>query len=273
MARGPHLTSINGFSPAFVARVLDLARASPGRPPVFGIAGLQGSGKSTLARQLVAAGQAQGLAITALSLDDFYLNLRERQGLARTVHPLLATRGPPGTHDVALACATLDALRVLSAGASLAVPAFDKGSDRRLPPSRWPRVSTRPDLIVFEGWCLGVPPEAEAALAAPVNALERDEDGDGRWRQHVNASLAQYAALWCRIDRLLFLQGPGFEIVPRWRAQAEADLARRRPGAMSPGDIARFVLLFERVSRQALATLPRLADHVIRLDGERRPLD
>lgn len=269
MSRAPHLTSIKGYAPDFVARVLDLARASPGRPPVFGIAGLQGSGKSTLARQLVDAGQAQGLAVTALSLDDFYLGPRERQRLARAVHPLLATRGPPGTHDVALACTTLDALRGLADGGAITLPRFDKARDRRLPPARWPRVTQRPDVIVFEGWCLGVPPEAADALQAPVNALERDEDPDGRWRRHVNAALALYAPLWCRIDRLLFLQGPGFEVVPAWRAEAKAGPA----GALPHLDIARFVLFFERISRQALVTLPQVADHVIHLDAARQPRD
>jgi len=172
---------------------------------------------------------------------------------------------------VALACATLDALRGLEDGDELALPAFDKAGDRRLPPSRWRQVTRRPDLIVFEGWFLGVPPEAEAALAAPINALERDEDRDGRWRRHCNAALAQYAVLWRRIDRLLFLQPPGFDVVPGWRGQQEQDLAARGLRAMSAGDVARFVLFFERVSRQALATLPRGADHVVRLDAARRP--
>jgi len=273
MARAPHLTSIKGYAPDFVARVLDRARASPGAPPVFGIAGLQGSGKSTLARQLVAAGRSCGCEVVALSLDDFYRTRRERQALARDVHPLLATRGPPAAPAVALAGRTLSALCRLGDGETLALPAFDKAGDRRLPPSRWPQVTRRPDLVVFEGWFLGVPPEADAALATPINALERDEDPDGRWRRHCNEALAEYATLWCRINRLLFLQPPRFEVVPGWRGQPEQDLASRGHGAMSAAELARFVLFFERVSRQALATLPRLADHVVPLDDERRPRD
>jgi len=269
MSRAPHLTSIKGYAPDFVARVLDLARASPGRPPVFGIAGLQGSGKSTLARQLVDAGQAQGLAVTALSLDDFYLGPRERQRLARAVHPLLATRGPPGTHDVALACATLDALRGLADGGAITLPRFDKARDRRLPPARWPRVTQRPDVIVFEGWCLGVPPEASEALAAPVNALERDEDPGGPWGGHGNSAWALSGPRWGGVDGRFFLRGRGFGVVRAWRAEAEAGPAGARPHV----DIARFVLFFERISRQALATLPHVADHVIHLDAARQPRD
>src|SRR5690606_10913395 len=127
----------------------------------------------------------------------------ERKRLAHSVHPLLGTRGPPGTHDLALAVATLDALR---SGHATRLPRFDKLSDRRLPASHWPIVEDA-DFIVFEGWFLGTPAQPETALHHPVNALERDDDSDGRWRRYCNAALADACpALWQRIDRLLFLQ-------------------------------------------------------------------
>src|SRR5690606_19041052 len=151
----------------------------------------------------------------------------ERLRLGRTVHPLCATRGPPGTHDVALACDTLDAL---AAGAPARLPRFDKIADRRLPPSRWP-VARAIDLVVFEGWFLRVPPQAPRALAGPLNALERDEDPDGTWRSWVNARLGDaYPPLWERLPWLLFLQGPGFEVVRDWRWQQERALQARHPG-------------------------------------------
>lgn len=270
MALHPHLTSIKGYDGEFVARRLDEALACSGSPPVFGLAGLQGTGKSTLSAQMAALAKTRGLSVVVLSIDDFYLGRRERQTLGRRVHPLLATRGPPGTHDVALACATIDALH--SANARL--PRFDKIADRRLPPSRWPKVVRRPDLIILEGWFLKVPPENSEALRRPLNALERDEDAEGTWRRYCNDALATYAPLWQRLDHLLFLQGPGFEIVPDWRWQQEVSLQAANPGrlAMSKAEVERFVLFFERVSRQALRTLPGIADETIRIDAQRRPI-
>ncbi|HRO27508.1 MAG TPA: kinase [Luteimonas sp.] len=265
-----------GFAAGFVAGVLDDALAAGAT--VYGISGLQGTGKSTLAAQLVAAATARGLRAVAVSLDDFYLDLPARQRLARDVHPLLATRGPPGTHEVALACATLDSLRE---GRPTRLPAFDKLGDRRLPPSQWreagpvnPGSGPGQALVVFEGWCLGVPAEADEALAAPVNALERDEDADGTWRRWCNAALARdYPALWQRIDRLLFLQPPGFDIVPEWRWQQEQALQARDPSraGMTRAQLDRFVQHYERVSRQALRTLPAIADTVVTLDADRQP--
>ena len=267
MVNDAHLAPRRGFPDETVAAVLADALAGPAR--VYGICGLQGSGKSTLAVQLVEAAAARGLRAVALSLDDFYLDRPQRQQLAREVHPLLATRGPPGTHDLALACATLDALR---ARLPVPLPRFDKRTDRRLPRRRW-RQAPGVDLAFFEGWCLGVAPEAEPALADPVNALEREDDADGRWRRWCNAALARdYPALWRRIDRLLFLRPPGFEVVPEWRWQQEHALAPGDPGrGMDRAQLARFVQHYERISRQALRMLPRTADAVLPLDAQRRP--
>ena len=257
-----------GFDAGFVSATLeDTLRAGP---RVFGVSGLQGSGKSTLAAQLVAEAARRGIHCALLSIDDVYLPRAARLRLARDVHPLLATRGPPGTHEVALALEVLDALR---AGRGTALPRFDKLADDRLPHADWRRVDDV-DLVLFEGWFLGTPAETDAALATPLNALERDEDGDGRWRRWCNDALARdYPALWRRIDRLLLLLAPGFEVVPGWRWQAEQAMAAARPGmpAMDRAAFARFMQHYERVSRQALRTLPAIADRVIALDAARRP--
>lgn len=258
-----------GWPPAFVqARLAD---ALDRGLRVQAVAGLQGTGKSTLAAQLVAAARGRGVRAVALSIDDFYLGRRERLRLGRDVHPLCATRGPPGTHDVPLACEVLDAL---VARTPVKLPRFDKISDRRLPPSRWP-VARDVGLVVFEGWCLEVPAQPPAALHEPVNALERDEDPAGEWRRWVNAALAgDYRALWRRFPRLLFLQAPGFGVVPGWRWEQERTLQAAHPGrhAMDRAQVLRFVQFFERVSRHALATLPAIADDVVVLDERRTPV-
>jgi len=179
---------------------------------------------------------------------------------------------------VALACRTLDALR---AGKTVALPRFDKLADRRLPKPDWPHAgrvdpgsSPGQALVLFEGWFLGTPAEPDAALTEPLNAFERDEDADGRWRRWCNDALARaYPPLWQRIDRLLFLQGPGFDIVPDWRWQQEQSLQAAHPDrkAMTREQVERFVQFFERTSGQALRTLPRIADRTIRLDANCNP--
>lgn len=257
-----------GYPSDFVEAVLEDALYHGSR--VHGIAGLQGTGKSTLAAQMVALARENGLRAVALSIDDFYLGRRDRLRLGRTVHPLLATRGPPGSHDVALACETLDALRE---GRPTRLPRFDKISDRRLPRSRWP-MAEEVDLVVFEGWFLKTPPQPTEALREPVNQLERQEDPDGIWRAYCNAALARdYGPLWARLDRLLWLHGPGFDVVSGWRWQQEETLQSLHPTrtTMSRAQVEHFVQFFERVSRQAWKHLPAIADVTRRVDAQRRP--
>lgn len=264
-----------GYADAIVARVLDgvLASAPHSRRPwLVGVSGLQGSGKSTFARQLGAAARARGIRYEVLSLDDFYFGRRERARLARMRHPLFATRGVPGTHDVGLLRRTLAALAGAAPPRPARVPRFDKGRDTRDSPSRWRRVAQAPALIVLEGWCVGVPAQTAGQLHRPINALERDEDPDGRWRTAANAELAgDYARLWRELDRLVLLQAPSFAVVERWRDEQERGLrARAAPRALDRAALRRFLMHYERLSRHALRSLPPRADVRLLLDRDRR---
>lgn len=257
-----------------------LAQRGQGRPcPVFGINGAQGSGKSTAAaflRDQLAS--AHELRAVVLSLDDFYLPRAARLALAAQVHPLLVTRGVPGSHEVALGIDTLQRLKRLPAGESLALPAFSKAEDDRLPAASWPVVVGPVDLILFEGWCVGLPAQAASALRQPINALEASEDADGRWRRWVNEQLAtRYADWFAPLDALLFLQVPDFDCVRRWRGQQEQDTARRAGGSgaglQSGEQLERFIQHYQRLTAHALAVLPARAEVLLRLGEDHRVME
>lgn len=166
-----------------IAAIEAAAAQSPDRPLVVGICGAQGSGKSTLVARL-----AQRLdRVATLSLDDLYLTRAEREALARDVHPLLRTRGVPGTHDIDLGMAVMASL---DRGAAVRLPRFDKAIDDRSPETSWPTAAANTRVMLFEGWCVGALPQESEALAEPANALEREEDRDGTWRRYVNDMLA-----------------------------------------------------------------------------------
>lgn len=247
-------------------------QASSG-PFVVGLSGLQGSGKSTLASALAATANRHGLPSVVLSLDDYYLSLDPRRRLARDVHPLLRTRGVPGTHDLQALLDAVDGAAGIDAGHPLRIPHFDKGRDTRAPASSDTIVVCSPRLLIVEGWCVGVPTQPDAALATAVNALEADADPDGRWRRWVNRRLADYQALWRRFDALAVLQAPDWNVVRQWRGQAEQALrARGAERAMDDRALQRFIAHYERISRHALATLPAVADIVVCLDAQRHPV-
>lgn len=240
------------------------------RPYILGLSGLQGSGKSTLARVMKAQAEARGWATEVLSLDDFYYARSDREALARDVHPLLRSRGVPGTHEIELMMSVLAALPHASDKLPVSHPRFDKGRDTRFSPSRWPRITRPPKLVIVEGWALGIRPQLQAALAKPVNELERREDPDGSWRHWVNKQLRGYQPLWRKFDALIVLQAPGWEIVRSWRGEQEQDLlARHAPLAMDAPALERFLMHFERLSRHALTTLPALADTCVEYDDDR----
>jgi D-glycerate 3-kinase len=253
-------------------------RRELGRPIVAGLCGSQGSGKSTMVAFLKVLLEMRGLKVAVLSLDDLYLTLPERQRLSAEVHPLLRTRGVPGTHDTALGLRLLDAL--CNGSGEVALPRFDKAEDNRADPATWPRVTAPVDVVLFEGWCVGAVAQPDTDLAAPLNTLERDEDADGAWRRHVNERLkTDYAALFGRIDILAMLQAPGFDVVLGWRSLQEQKLAGAvaRQGAagrkvMSPAEIARFLMFYQRLTEHVLREMPARADILVPLDRDHRLL-
>lgn len=249
-------------------------RGALGRACLVGLCGPQGSGKSTGAAILKHLLEAHGLRVAIISLDDFYLPRAARLALARQVHPLLATRGPPGTHDIALA---EQVIGQLLDGDDLALPAFDKATDDRSPPSAWPLFQGPAEVVIFEGWCVGARPQPPGDLGAPVNALERDEDGGGVWRRFVNEALGRYQALFGRIDLLIQLRAPSFEHIYRWRCEQEEKLRRRAGGAgagktMSDSEIGRFIQHYERLSRHIDGEMPGRAGAIVQLGPQRELL-
>lgn len=250
------------------------ARATDRRPYLIGISGAQGTGKSTLADFLALELECRhGWHVAVLSLDDFYFTKAERAELARTVHPLLATRGPPGTHDIEMLLDCLAALDGLGAGQRLRLPRFDKAQDDRADRSAWPAVVGPVDLVILEGWCVGATAQADKELAVPVNGLERDEDPSGAWRKYVNGRLqTEYPPVFSKLEALVFLEAPGFDSIYRWRLEQERKLARQASsdasGVMGAGEIARFIELDERITRSNLDRLSESADVVLELDEE-----
>ena len=243
-------------------------------PYFIGINGCQGSGKSTftdfIAEYLTATYQ---LNVIVMSLDDFYLSSDKRQQLAQNVHPLLATRGVPSTHDIDALNQVLTQLTQHKTG--FAIPKFSKATDEPLPESQWPVVSKPADIVLLEGWCWGVKAQTQQQLAAPINELELQNDPSGKWRTHVNEQLEKlYQPLYQKMNYWIGLQAPSFDCVYKWRLEQEQKLQDRNVGLanskiMTPEEILNFTQYFQRLSVQGSQTVSKIADAIFYLDYDR----
>ena len=244
-------------------------------PFLIGINGAQGTGKSTLAKLLSALLTSSGYRAVNLSIDDFYYSKAKRQELADEIHPLLRSRGVPGTHDVDLALNLIEQLYAAGSNQQITLPRFDKSLDDCRPVAACEQIQGPIDIIILEGWFVGAKAQAGDELTQAINELEINEDSDGRWRAYVNQQLAgSYQSLFEKIHILLMLQAPGFEQVLEWRSLQEEKLrtlaVTDASGLMDRKAIKHFIQHFERLTRHCLRTLPDSADRVFRLNTEHR---
>ncbi len=240
-------------------------------PLVVGVNGAQGTGKSTLSKVLaLALGQGHQRRCAVLSIDDIYLTKAERRQLADGIHPLLATRGVPGTHDVSMGCNLINRFKNQQ---PVTLPVFDKSVDDRAPEGQWVSHLEPVDIVLFEGWCVGATAQVENDLVQPVNHLEKNEDAGACWRKYANDQLnGPYAELFAHIDRLVMLKAPGFDCVHQWRSTQEeklrlkSDSAHTNNALMDEQQIERFIMHYERITRWMLAEMPGRADCVLELN-------
>ncbi|MFC4699294.1 kinase [Glaciecola siphonariae] len=260
-----------------LARLCDLhnSHQEGARLPLFvGINGAQGSGKSTLSALLVTLfRQVHKMNAVSMSLDDFYLTKSQRTHLAKTIHPLLQTRGVPGTHDLALMQQTLHALLQAQ---PCAIPKFDKASDDRANEATWDKITHSVDIIILEGWCVGAAPQSPEQLAVDANALESTHDSAHIWRNYVNNALKEdYQGVFEKLNYLIMLKAPSFEQIYQWRLEQERKMQQRNidngnsAGGMSPADIANFIQHYQRITEFGLYELPKRCNEVFELNTQR----
>lgn len=259
-------------------RQLITAQPAQINPLVIGINGAQGTGKSTLSTLLkIILEELYELQIAVLSLDDIYLTKAERCTLARTVHPLLQTRGVPGTHDADLGIELIEQLKALKAGETIYLPRFDKGLDERQPKTKWAEFTGPADLILFEGWCLGSSPFDPNELGAPINELETEQDPNAVWRTYINIKLqTSYRDLFSQVDLLIMLRAPDLNCVRRWRFEQEQKLTASNISTneiMDERTLLRFIQYYERLTLHNLTELPDRADVVLTLDDQHNVTD
>ena len=264
-------TALKWYLPLLDNKLLHQVNAK--RPVFIGVNGSQGSGKTSLTACLAyLTNNCTPYSALTMSLDDFYLSRQHRQDLAQTIHPLLATRGVPGTHDTDKLATCFE---LLEQGAEVSIPRFDKASDNPFPAEQAEQITAKLDFIFVEGWCWGATPQTTKALQEPINRLEAEQDRGGEWRRFVNQSLAQnYLPLYQHMQYWIMLQAPSFDVVYQWRCEQEGQLRQARQSdaqhIMSDAQIASFIAYFQRLTEHCLRTLPPQVDCCFTLNTARQ---
>ncbi len=240
---------------------------------IIGLTGGQGSGKSTISQILkIVLKEAYNLETVIFSIDDFYKTIKERKKMSKKISSLFLTRGVPGTHDTQFLLNTLIKLKRKKFRTTY-IPKFDKSIDDRSPKIKWQKITKKPDIVIFEGWCVGVIPQKKKDLLLPINTLEKENDSNRIWRVSVNNEIEnRYKKIFKMIDKTIFLKVPSFEHVYKWRLLQEKKLKATSTGkkTMNNNQVKNFIMFYERLTKHMLKNYRKMADVVVNIDEKHR---
>jgi len=245
------------------------------KPYLVGLAGGQGTGKTTISSILeIILRKYFKLNVFKISIDDFYRTRKERFNLSNKVHPLLMTRGVPGTHDIKI---MLDFFRKSKTKKfkTFRLPKFNKAFDDRCKKNQWYTIKKRPDVIIFEGWCVGAKAEKNNTLKKSINSLERANDPKLIWRKFVNKQLkTNYKKLYDQLDCLIYLKAKNFSLLQKWRLIQEKKLWLKNKNKktnnkiMSKGDVINFMQTYQRITQNMFKFAPKYASIIFNLNNK-----
>jgi len=251
-----------------------IAKKSNNKKPYFvGLAGGQGTGKTTISSIIkIILEKYFKLNVFKISIDDFYKTRKERIALSKKVHPMLLTRGVPGTHDINM---MLDFFKKSKSKKfkEMKLPNFNKAIDDRFPKNKWNKINKRPDVIIFEGWCVGARAEPSKNLKKSINSMEKANDQKLIWRKYVNQQLkTKYKKLYSQLNCMIYLKAKNFSLLQKWRLKQEHKLwlkTKKKGGhkIMSKGDVINFMQTYQRITQNMFKNMPKYASIILNLNS------
>ncbi len=246
-------------------------KAEKKRPYFVGLAGGQGTGKTTISSLIrIILTKYFKFNVFRISIDDFYKTRKERISLSKRVHPMLLTRGVPGTHDIIM---MLNFFRQSKSKKfkRLKLPKFNKAIDDRCNKKKWYDLKKRPDVIIFEGWCVGAKSEKNITLKKTINSLEKAKDQKQIWRKYVNHQLnSKYKNLYSQLNCLVYLKAKNFSLLQKWRLKQERKLwvkSKVKSKIMSRGDVLNFMQTYQRITQNMFRHMPKYASVIFNLNS------
>ena len=136
----------------------------------------------------------------------------------------------------------------------------------------WYNINQKPDVIIFEGWCVGARPEINKTLKKPINSLEKTNDQSLIWRKHVNQQLkTKYKKLYSQLNCMIYLKAKSFGLLQKWRLKQEKKLwlktkKKSRHKIMSKGDVINFMQTYQRITQNMFKNMPKYASIILNLN-------
>ena len=227
----------------------------------FLISGSQGIGKSTLLKIIKSnINIYYKKSVLCLSLDDYYLSKLKREKLSKKIHPLLITRGVPGTHEIKKIIKDVKSFDNFNY--PLTLPIFNKLSDDVSKKKR--KINQKHDILILEGWCCGSTPIKKDFLYRNINVLESSNDVNMVWRNYYNNMLKKdYNNLFKLFNNIIYLKAPSFDYVANWRLKQERMLKKKNQIIMRKKAINEFILHYEKITKWMIKILPKKSNMVI----------
>jgi len=247
-------------------------KADKKKPYFVGLAGGQGTGKTTISSLIrIILIKYFKLKVFRISIDDFYKTRKERISLSKRIHPMLLTRGVPGTHDINMMLSFFKKVK-RKKFKRLKLPTFNKAIDDRSNKKHWYELNEKPDVIIFEGWCVGAKSEKNNTLKKTINSMEKVKDQKKIWRKYVNQQLKlKYKNLYSQLNCLIYLKAKNFNLLQKWRLKQERKLwikskIKSNSKIMSKGDVINFMQTYQRITENMFRYVPKYASIILNLN-------
>ena len=202
---------------------------------IIGISALPGTGKTTLGKWLESISLKLNFKIAVISIDDFYLPSDEMK-LAIKNNPWNVSRGFPGSHSVKSMHEQLFNWKI---NGELNVPVFDKSLRNGLGDrSHW-RLDN-PDLLIIEGWFLGIEPFSDDVNYQYINSVKLSPH-ETFYRYEIQKKLKNYLEVWSLIDNIWHLKPLKFEFMNMWKTNQEKKMLLEKGSALQDKQLSNFL--------------------------------
>ena len=202
---------------------------------IIGISALPGTGKTTLGKWLEEISLKLNFKIAVISIDDFYLPSDEMELVIKN-NPWNVSRGFPGSHSIEL---MHEKLLNWKKNGGLNVPVFDKSLRNGLGDrSHWR--SENPDLLIIEGWFLGIEPLSTDINNHHLDTLDLSPD-EISYRRKIQNNLIKYSDVWNLMDNIWHLKPLKFEYMNMWKTNQEKEMFLKKGKALQDKKLFNFL--------------------------------